>query len=617
MEEIVMGFSKKFFVCAVSAMALLAGCGDSGSSSSDDNNPSTPADIPDTPSFDVSGCEVSTDASVTQQLESAKANIADILKSLGDGDFRTAQAFSAQTKTTFKTVLDAHPNNCEAQLGYALSIVTDLVNNKEIKGFIDTVSNKQDLVDMGVEDFNKILVTSDGKLLTSVAQTAMAQAIPSLDSAVIYMRSVVNNKDFTCKYTYEDRTYELDRGEFAPALGALFVAKAILTFGASINIDISDNGSYDWMNEADRSREVPELAVKQMQKMFDTKSSLTTVYSSWKTSYKNIPNLLDSAISYVELGLQYGIEESKNGTATQKNDPYIVGDGEMSDVSAADFQKAIDSLEHYRQGLRTGVEVTLPRGSKVTINISKFFDITDGFQDYLPYHHINDASEWQVPVDGFYWSEDMDAYESYVDMELERELEKQVTKAGTVDYFSAWTREAYSWDDEEPLDYKWQVCMDVDYKDGGYTYKCYSMKLDNCTITFGESKSYYGDDDDANVTVPSPIKLSSNVCKVENGTHLFATAYQDATDNIFYFTDASGKKTISYQALVNGYVEGDKLKDYEVRDFGKYIIFPDITFGGVLPGMTADKFWEIIATESEEDDDDDWGDYTNNDEWDY
>jgi cephalosporin-C deacetylase-like acetyl esterase len=44
--------------------------------------------------------------------------------------------------------------------------------------------------------------------------------------------------------------------------------------------------------------------------------------------------------------------------------------------------------------------------------------------------------------------------------------------------------------------------------------------------------------------------------------------------------------------------------------------FPDITFGGVLPGMTADKFWDIIATESEDDDDDDWG-YYYDDEWDY
>ena len=604
-----MGFSNKLFICAVGAMSLLACCGDKGSSSSsDDNNPSTPAaDIPDTPSFSVSGCEVSTDASVTQQLESAKANIADILKSLGDGDFRTAQAFSAQTKTTFKTVLDAHPNNCEAQLGYALSIVTDLVNNKDIKGFIDTVSNKQDLADMGVEDFNKILVTSDGKLLTSVAQAAMAQAIPSLDSAVIYMRSVVNNKDFTCKYTYEDRTYELDRGEFAPALGALFVAKAILTFGASINIDFSDNGSYDWLNVAEEEDfgDVPEQSLKQIQKMFDPKSSLTTVYSSWKTSYKNIPNLLDSAISYVELGLQYGIEEAKNGTATQLNDPYIVGDGEMSDVSVSDFQKAIDSLEHYRQGLRTGVEVTLPRGSKVTINIAKFFEITDGFQDYLPYHHINDASEWFTPVDGFYWSNELE-YDSYAELEIVREIGKQIKQAGNVDHYSAWVRDAYSWDDEQ-LDYDWQVCMDIDYTNGEYDYKCFSMKFDNCAITFGEASSYYGDVSSVVTAVPSSIKLSSNVCKVENGTHLFANGYRDAVVNAFYFTDANGKKTLSYQALENGYLEGDQLKKYTIRDYSKYIFFPDITFGGVLPGMTADKFWDILVTESE-DDDDDWDD---------
>ena len=582
-------------------MSLLAGCGDNADNHSENNNPSSPTETPETPNFEVSSCEVSTSAEATQQLESAKANITDILTSLREGDFHTAQAFSTQAKTTFKGVLDAYPNNCEAQLGYALSIVTDLMNNKEIKGFIDTVSNKKDLVDMGVDDFNKILVTTDGKLLTSVAQTAMTQAIPSLDSAVIYMRSVVNNKDFTCKYTYEDRTYELDRSEFAPTLGALFVAKAILTFGASLNIDISDNGRYDWMNDlgGENFGDVPELVLKQIKEMLNPKSSLTIVYSNWTANYKDIPNLLDSAISYVELGLQFGIEESKSGATTQLNDPYIVGDGEMADVSVGDFQKAIDSLEFYRQALRTGIEVTLPRGSKIKINIAKFFDITDGFQDYLPYHHINDASEWHTPVDGYYWSE-VPNTDSYMEMELKREIGKQIKKTGNIHYYDAWINHVYYWEEEQP-DYEWHTCIDIDYTNGPDDYNCFSMKFDNCAVTFGASSGYYHNDQ-STISAPSPIKLSSNVCKVENGTHLFARAYRNAIENMFYFTDAKGNKTLSLQALKNGYIDSDGIKNYTVRDFGKYIFFPDITFGGVLPGMTADKFWDIIITESEGDD---------------
>lgn len=615
-----MNFSKKMLICAFSAISLLVGgCGDSGSSS--ESNPSNSTDTtdttdptdsgeaaetPDTPSFKVSGCEDATDEATSKKMESAKADIADLLQSLGKGDFSNAQKISAQTKSTFKSVLDQYPSNCEAQLGYALGIVTDLVNNAEIKAFIDTVSNKKDLIDMDVNDFNKILVTGDGKLLTSEAQTAMAQAIPSIDSAVIYMRNIVNEKDFTCTYTYEDRTYELDRGEFAPALGALFVAKSILTFGASLNIDISDNKSFDWMNEADQlgDYDAPVLTMKQVEKLLDKKSSFTTVYDNWKSSYKKIPDLLDSAITYVELGLEYGIEESKEGTKTQLNDPYIVGDGEMADVRVADFEKAIDSLEYYRQSLHSGVEVTLPHGSKVTVNIAKFFEITDGFQQFVPYHHFNESSEWYIPVDGFFWYAEPDA-DNYAKREIDIAIKTEIEKKLKIESFDTWISEPYSWDDEE-FDYDWQICADIEFEDG-YDYKCFSMTFDGCTVSFGAT-SDVSDDEGLVVSVPSPVKLSSDVCKVEDGETLFATAIQNTVENYFYFTDADGKKTLSLQALENGYVDGEYLRDYTIRDLSKYIFFPDVTFGGVFPGMTKDKFWDILATEFEDDDreDEDW-----------
>ena len=594
-----MGFSNKLFVCAFGAMSLLAGCGSSGSN---DDKPSSPAaDTPDTPSFNVSGCQEMTDANAQAQLESAKANIVDILQSLGEGDFHNAQVISAQTKATFKSVLDKYPASCEAQLGYALGIVTDLVNNKEIKGFIDTVSNKNDLVDMNVNDYNRLLMTADGKLLTSVAQTAMAEAIPSLDSAIIYMRNIVNNKDFTCKYTYKDRTFELDRGEFAPALAGLFVAKAALTLGASMNIDFSENGNYDWMNDLENYNEfeTSKVSMRQVESLLSKKSSFTTIYDSWKSSYKNIPNLLDSAISYVELGLQYGIEESKLGTATQTNDPYIVGDGEMSDVSVKDFQKAIDSLEYYRQGLRTGVEVTLPQGSKITINIAKFFEITDGFQEYLPYHHVNDPSVWFKPDQGYGWA-DILTGKAYAEHEIGVSIMSELSKTMTLTGFHAWVSSYYSWYYEDVPAVP-EVCMDIEDAND-YYYNCYTATVNNCTVTFTITEDSYRSNDLE--FVPSPVKLSSEVCKVENGVSKFATAYQYQSENYFYFTDASGKKTISLQGLDNGYLEGNVIKDYSARDLSKLIYFPDFTFGGVFPGMTAEKFWNIIITESEEDEDD-------------
>lgn len=594
-----MGFSNKLFVCAFGAMSLLAGCGSSGSN---DDKPSSPAaDTPDTPSFNVSGCQEMTDANAQAQLESAKANIVDILQSLGEGDFHNAQVISAQTKATFKSVLDKYPASCEAQLGYALGIVTDLVNNKEIKGFIDTVSNKNDLVDMNVNDYNRLLMTADGKLLTSVAQTAMAEAIPSLDSAIIYMRNIVNNKDFTCKYTYKDRTFELDRGEFAPALAGLFVAKAALTLGASMNIDFSENGNYDWMNDLENYNEfeTSKVSMRQVESLLSKKSSFTTIYDSWKSSYKNIPNLLDSAISYVELGLQYGIEESKLGTATQTNDPYIVGDGEMSDVSVKDFQKAIDSLEYYRQGLRTGVEVTLPQGSKITINVAKFFEITDGFQEYLPYHHVNDPSVWFKPDQGYGWA-DILTGKAYAEHEIGVSIMSELSKTMTLTGFHAWVSSYYSWYYEDVPAVP-EVCMDIEDAND-YYYNCYTATVSNCTVTFTITEDSYRSNDLE--FVPSPVKLSSEVCKVENGVSKFATAYQYQSENYFYFTDASGKKTVSLQGLDNGYLEGNVIKDYSARDLSKLIYFPDFTFGGVFPGMTAEKFWNIIITESEEDEDD-------------
>ena len=179
-----MKFFNKFFTVALGATALLAACGDGGSGT--DATSQSP-DVPKTPSFAVTSCQEVSDAAVAAELESAKSSIDDILNDFGNGNIKNAQAVSARTKNSFKAVLDKYPANCEAQLGYALSI----------NAYIDTVTNKMNLFDMGIEDFNQLLITGDGKLLSTMQQDAFAAAIPSVDSAIIFMKNIVGDDKFT------------------------------------------------------------------------------------------------------------------------------------------------------------------------------------------------------------------------------------------------------------------------------------------------------------------------------------------------------------------------------------------------------------------------------------
>lgn len=600
---------KSLALSLLCSSAFLVGCGDDSSSANESK-----VDVPGATNFSVSTCQEVTDPSMSAQLESAKADISEILKAIGDTEWERAQAMSASNKKTFKSVLDKFPGNCEAQLGYAVSIITDLLNNKEVKGFIDSVTNKKKFADLDVEDFNKYLINADGTKMTDQLQKAVASAIPSADSAIIFMKNIVADENFVCDYTFEDKTYELDRGEFAPALAALYVAKSILTMAASLNIDFSYKGNYDWINDYNENEPKDSISndtKNVIENLLSKSSSFSTVYDKWKPAYRNIPNLLDTAITYVQVGLQYGIEESKKGSAAQKNDLYVVGDDEMSDVSASDFQKAIDSLEYYRKSLHTGVEFTLPGGSKVTINLGKFFEITDGWQDYFPYHKVNESSIWFIPEEGNYvWSNSL-SYRTYTGHHIESTVERAYWKQfKDIDHVWADLNSWWSNDHENSIDVDGSFKNDEDFND------FFEITLEGCTVNFTKTEPHYHYASESSLEALAPIKLSSDFCKIENGEQQFPLALKYPRPNYITFTDANGKKTISWQSIATGHIVGDKLVNYKIDELKKLIIFPDITFGGIFPGMTVEKFWETLKTETRnaDEDDDDWDEYDWDDE---
>ena len=613
-------------IASAFSLAMLAGCSDTESGSF--TKPGDTTEKPTETKVDViAGCEEISDEDDKAEMQKAKESIVDIYSTFGDGDLTKAQELSATTKETVKAILKKYPGNCEAQLGYVATIVSDIANNKKINDLLDTIYARQgkpkaSILSRNIEESSRISVdfsinSSDDirNILVSDVQSAIASVIPSLDSAISYMTNIANDEEFTCSYTVNKRDVELDRGEFAPVLAALYVAKASLTAIVSINLNIDDNGRYDWIDSLDnieRTWNYSENAgIKHLVKLAGKDSKFTSIYDSWKKEYKNIPNLLDSAITYVQLGLEYGLEEAKNGLATQENDLYIVGDDEEADLSTADARKIIDSLDIIRTQLRTGFDIPYAEGKTIKFVPYKWFENTDGILKFLPYHEINDMSIWNTPDGGFYWSNDLE-YQAYAQRYMQSYVAQSYNKFNP----KAEYNEISGWNDDET-----SGTLHMDIYNPERVHAEIGYYADGCKIKFivrnyeeGYSMNMtVGGDEPTTATdwtIPDAT-LPEGMCRVKDGKAEYAVAYvENEVPNILYFTDKNGKKTVTIQELVNGKLVDGKAKPYTAEEISSLVSFPDITLGGVFPDMTEKIFWDEIVPElfEDEDEEEEWDD---------
>ena len=636
MEEAFMNFSKKIktaSIASILSLAFLAGCSSNDSSSSAAAE-QPEADSPVKTNVEVAaGCVAIDDEKDQAEMKKAKANITDIYTAFGEGNLEDAQELSASTKATIQSLLKKYPNSCEAQLGYVATIISDIANNKKINDLLDTIAarkglSKAKILSNSIEDAARVSVdlsieSADDvrNILVSDVQSAVASIIPSLDSAISYMTNIANDDAFTCHYDVNDRSIELDRGEFAPALAALYVAKASLTSIVSINLNVDDNGSYDWIDSLDdigRKWNYAENAgVKQIVKLLGKDSKFTSIHDSWKKEYKNIPNLLDSAITYVQFGLQYGLEEAKQGLKTQENDLYIVGDDEEAHLSTKDAQKIIDSLSTLRTQLRTGIEIPFAEGKTIKYVPYNWYNNTDGILKYLPYHVINDASSWDTPDGGLYWSDEME-YDSYGIRFLERKVAESFSNLNP----STKSVEVYGWpDDEDASTGEINVTSYDPYIRAVVVYQLNGCKASFKVEAYSEGSYLYYEQEQQTPTVNwtiADVTIPTGMCR--DGKYAIAY-HENEVPNILYFTDAKGNKTVSIQELINGKMGNDgDVTSYTREEIQNLIVFPDLTFGGTFPDMTKDMFWNEIlpAIMDKDDDDDDYDDlypYYDEDNW--
>ena len=562
------------------SMVLFA-CSDSSSSSDSGANP------PDT-EIELSSCQAIDDENLNARVVQANAQVFDAFNAIDKSDFESLQAEIDSAKSIFEEALSQYPNSCAAQFGLGVTLLGNVVNDPLVDSVYKAYSTSETevfhLFNMDIEGyFNAALQMSlknEKGLFHDRAQTAIAERLLSkTDSATALFQNVLRVGNFS----YKAENFTLDQGDLNIALGTVQVLNGLLTAVASLNLDASKDDSYNWYLNlygvqkkyafVDTLSPQEIAALTHATNLLKKNSPFLTVKSAWKASYSAIPETLDSAVENVKKGLLFKI-----ATADQNpNAIFVVGYGEYADVSPDDLQKAIDVFDSIQQGLRGTISLEL-YGEEVAINAKKFFQITDGIQDFLPYFRFTDPSTWlDLPDVERGWTENC--------------------------YFAALQDSVFIGQYEMMKQFKTIYPENFEYLD--FYYYDYGFNGDNLYLAIGyeteddwNSVKVYFDgcdyrfetDEQAGTDSTQKFTLSDENCRMENGKAYYRTISDNFLDtDVLRFTDATGKETVSLMEI-----HAMPSEEKTAAFYAQNIIFPDPTFGGVFPQMTQEQIGRIL-----------------------
>ena len=313
--------------------------------------------------------------------------------------------------------------------------------------------------------------------------------------------------------------------------------------------------------------------------------------------------MIEPFLVEVILSCKAAISEAKNGEP-QTYDVWRVGSGEDADIDTVDLRNLIIALEGSKKYLRGQVPVKYFKGTAtLDVNITKFFQI-DGLQPKLPYFKFNELNEWNDTVgadtewndDGYISRETRDGMLEAMGYPPGREMiydpahpdswSAEVEDTSVTDLVSGNTRRFPN-----------RAVLRLREMLGPGSYSYHDITLARLTPISGQPCGFnfvrqYGlrisPDSSVADTVPSPGsgRVELKGCRVRDGKAEHAGWIDVKIKGPFHFTDAAGNKTIGVEE-VN---DIDTLLDLK----GK-IVFPDPTFGGILPGLSNDNFWETLT----------------------
>lgn len=319
----------------------------------------------------------------------------------------------------YSQALAVAPNHCGALFGKAIVTAYSVAQDHAFDSLVNNVENtdaggyalgKLSAANAGpaLLDLRRGLATAPKSVLTQAQEVSENLLLPKIDSAIKSLEIVVAHPGFRFAITRGSEGWRLDRGEAAPLLAALKIAKAMIILVAGYEWRLESDEDYPFLSvlrnihEKDMDSLTPEQkdALDHYTGLLHRGSSFTRIRPGWAARTASIPDLIIQAVDHVEAGLQYGITQAQTNL-DQSKDPYRVGTDETADIDPADLQKAINRIDLTKKYLSGEVPMTYAKGkATLRINFRKLFQV-DGLQGLLPYYSFYPYPEWNdsLPAD--------------------------------------------------------------------------------------------------------------------------------------------------------------------------------------------------------------------------
>lgn len=317
----------------------------------------------------------------------------------------------------YEAALRRDPGNGEAKLGSALTGILLAVQSPGMGRLLDEVTGgeplfDQDLAKTAPENRSRVLLKAAALRqlpeFHEVQDTLAAILLPALEKAMRQVEEVHRDPAFFVLVELDGESYELDHAEVGILLASLKASHALLTLFLAYDLDIDENGSYDYLETLETLDGLEnfqtlnpdqEAALRHLTRLLGPSSSFLTVRPAYQARLDKVDDGILSALKI----LRESLASIPRETDSQANDLLRVC-AEYPCLNPADHRDFLAGLDTAIRYVNRPYSLTLSTGTVVQVDFSAFLRVQD-YKKMLPHYAFFDPKEWSEEKPVFYFTD--------------------------------------------------------------------------------------------------------------------------------------------------------------------------------------------------------------------